>query len=687
MAEFRYKAFMSYSHMDEAIAEWLHRGLESYRVPRNLVGKLKGDGEVPSRIRPVFRDRDDLSSSSDLKDTVKQALSDSENLIVLCSPEAAASHWVNEEIRQFAALGRADRIYCIIVGGVAKEDGLLSALFPPALAEIGIREPLAADARSWSDGKYIAKLKLIAGMLGIRLDELRQRDMQRRRKRQLLAGLAIVTALVLATMTVISQISRQHERDKAEQLATFIVDLGERLKSDVDLETLAIISAESFKHLQGLDPDKLSPETGKKVALSLRQMGRISQLQGRPDEAFEPFKRSYDLLSSLHDKYPQRQDMLFELGNAAYYIGNLHYDQGRHEEAVESMQTYYRLAQSLLDTDPENPDWIMELSYAHNNLAALQLGSGKGINQETLFHVAEATRLKKQMMSLRPGDEAVADSYSTTLAWAADAQFQACNLEESRELRIRARELAESTMLAEPGNNDLKRRYAYSITGVVRIQVALGQLGLVEEDLRLAISILQQLSAADPSNITYREEMLYRRVMLAKLLSDIGQIESATILMKELKTEFELTGEYENKGIRKQKEYIELLLAYADTETQLGHKESANDLLQTVFQESSKESGIQTGDLFDIQRLVKARYLWWWLNRENSPEDFPALPGFEKADTGEFRSCIEADSAARVYVMEDKQEAAASEIAYLKARGYAEPSFIRFCKGAGFCEG
>ena len=98
MAELRYRAYISYSHKDEAWAAWLHRALESYRVPRHLVGTKTSVGEVPARIRPVFRDRDDLSSATDLEGTVKQALADSENLIVVCSPDAATSHWVKEEI-------------------------------------------------------------------------------------------------------------------------------------------------------------------------------------------------------------------------------------------------------------------------------------------------------------------------------------------------------------------------------------------------------------------------------------------------------------------------------------------------------------------------------------------------------------------------------------------------------------
>ena len=92
MTELRYRAYISYSHKDEVWAAWLHRALESYRVPRKLVGHTSAYGTVPARIRPVFRDRDDLSSSTDLGGTVSQALAESENLIVVCSPEAAASH-------------------------------------------------------------------------------------------------------------------------------------------------------------------------------------------------------------------------------------------------------------------------------------------------------------------------------------------------------------------------------------------------------------------------------------------------------------------------------------------------------------------------------------------------------------------------------------------------------------------
>src|SRR5678809_538474 len=91
----RFRAFISYSHQDELWAQWLHKALESYRVPRKLVGQTTAAGVIPERLAPIFRDRDELPSATDLNRKVNEALGESANLIVVCSPRSAASRWVN----------------------------------------------------------------------------------------------------------------------------------------------------------------------------------------------------------------------------------------------------------------------------------------------------------------------------------------------------------------------------------------------------------------------------------------------------------------------------------------------------------------------------------------------------------------------------------------------------------------
>ena len=85
---FKYRAFISYSHSDEKWARWLHRRLETYRLPRNLVGRETAFGPVPARFTPVFRDRDELATATSLGATLVAALEQSACQIVICSPSA-----------------------------------------------------------------------------------------------------------------------------------------------------------------------------------------------------------------------------------------------------------------------------------------------------------------------------------------------------------------------------------------------------------------------------------------------------------------------------------------------------------------------------------------------------------------------------------------------------------------------
>ncbi len=195
----KYWAFISYCHRDENWARWLHRAIEGYRVPGRLVGRSTRNGVVPTRLYPVFRDRDELPTSANLGESLLNALKQSRFLIVICSPEAAASRWVNEEVRAFKALGREDRVLCLVVEGEPnasdRRDSVQQECFPPAVryrvSAEGLlgqerSESLAADARPGKDGRLDVKLKLLAGLLGVGLDELKQREKERQR-----AGLSL----------------------------------------------------------------------------------------------------------------------------------------------------------------------------------------------------------------------------------------------------------------------------------------------------------------------------------------------------------------------------------------------------------------------------------------------------------------------------------------------------------------
>ena len=243
----RYVAYISYTTTDRSVARWLHRAIETYRVPRKLRARM--DPDKPMRLKPVFLDREELSSSSDLAESLRNALIESDFLVIVCSPAAAASRWVNEEVRVFREQGKADRILCLIVAGepLAAKRGFAPDLecFPPALlgtaveGQIGAEsgsEPLAADLRDGGDSRRNARLKIIAALLGVSFDELRHRDHARQRQRLAVLGFtATAGCVVFAGLAVAAWVAREEaERQRqiavqksltAERTADFLVSL------------------------------------------------------------------------------------------------------------------------------------------------------------------------------------------------------------------------------------------------------------------------------------------------------------------------------------------------------------------------------------------------------------------------------------------------------------------------------
>lgn len=197
----RFRAFISYSQRDKAVARRLHRALESYRVPAGVAAGLGPD----RRLGRFFRDDEEMGASQSLGAALEGALDDAEALIVLCSPAAARSTWVDAEVRHFKSRGDG-RVYAVIAAGEPNAADPALECFCPALKQrigrdgrpTGERdEPRAPDLRREGLSRVVAQLA--AGLLNLPFDDLWQRDRRRARQRMLAwaaAGTATSATLV-----------------------------------------------------------------------------------------------------------------------------------------------------------------------------------------------------------------------------------------------------------------------------------------------------------------------------------------------------------------------------------------------------------------------------------------------------------------------------------------------------------
>ena len=156
--DLEYFVFISYSSLDNEWAIWLKHELEHYHLPASFNGRK----DVRDNLRKVFRDRDELSAGPEWDEQVQQALANTNNLIVVCSPNAAKSDAVNEEIERFIALGKEDHIFPFIVEGNKPED-----CFPKALKHSKLGGDVNKDG-----GRDSAFVKVVAGMLKLSFPSL-----------------------------------------------------------------------------------------------------------------------------------------------------------------------------------------------------------------------------------------------------------------------------------------------------------------------------------------------------------------------------------------------------------------------------------------------------------------------------------------------------------------------------------
>jgi tetratricopeptide (TPR) repeat protein len=542
-----YRGFLSYSHKDGGAAAKLHRQLEGYRLPKTLtVG-----GRAPERLTPIFRDREELSAGSDLSAQVQHALAGSDALIILCSPHAKASKWVNKEIETFRALHPDRPILAAILSGDPE------AAFPHALVSSGA-EPIAADLRAGKDGWRLGHLKLVAGLAGVPLDALVQRDAQRqlRRVTAITVG-ALATVVALSVLLVVAMKARseaQHQRRQAEGLVEYMLtDLRDRLKGVGRLDVMTDVNERAIAYYGAQDLlSDLPPESLDRRARILHAMGEDDEKRGQLDLALNKFLEAHRTTAAILAKRPQDADALFAHAQSEYWVGEAAWRKNDRATTTRYWQNYLTQAQALARVEPDSVRSNMEQGYAHGNLCDLY--------QRDEFDLDQAEKACQQ--SLR---------------------FEA------------------KALMQEPKNRNNLRELANRRGWTAEVYLAKKSYAAALTERAKERALITQLLTRDPENVEDQQRLIWSQVGSAVAFSRSGTPKAAISLLHASRTKLDMLIEREKSDLSMLPVKIKLLIELAGAQKHAGDSgwqatlRAAKDVNQAYF--------AATGDAIRKQRF------------------------------------------------------------------------------------
>jgi tetratricopeptide (TPR) repeat protein len=528
-----YWAFLSYCSGDHAVARWLQRALEAYVVPRRLVDRPTPAGPAPRRFRPVFRDRTDMAADADLAERIGWAIERSAYLIVICSPEAARSIWVEREIASFRTTHGDSRILALIVSG--EPAGGPQDCFPAALrrrtgADAALTEPIAADLRPGGDGRRMALLKIVAGMLGIGLDELIRRDHQRRHRRMFAVTAGSIAAMavmaVLATEAFIARNEAQKQRAHAEGLIEFMLtDLRKQLEPSGRLNLMDGVGREALKYYEAQLPRGLDAPSLARRARALRLMGEISVQRGDLAVALASFRQASDTTRELMRRMPDDGASIFNHAQNVFWVGEIARRRGELADAESAFRQYRILADRLTALDPENDDWRTEVAYADSALGVLLLQENRPVDASAAFQ--KTLEVDQELARRHPEDLNRQVEVGQGHAWLADALREQGRLADARRHRESELAIYQAVLLKDPNLRQAKSSSIVALHTLGRLAQLRGDLDGALVTFNDAASRAQALLDTERENMEVTSLAAIIEIDLGEALLAAGRVDAA----------------------------------------------------------------------------------------------------------------------------------------------------------------
>lgn len=651
---YKYKAFISYSHKDKAWAEWLMRALEAYRIPRRLVGRTTDKGAVPGSLAPIFRDRDELPATDRMSERLFTALADSEFLIVICSPSAATSKLVNQEIAEFKRVHGGGNILSLITGGTPFASTPTDECFPEALQhrfhEDGARaglaaEGLAADAREDGDGKQMALAKLVAGLIGVGLNEIVRRQTQRRNRRIAAAAAAAAASLmVMGYLTFEATTARREAVELAriaqaktleaekhladnEKLALYVMtSVYEELLKAGNLDALERLSNQMLDYFASIDDDNLSATQMFNFTGNLIRLALTYDRRGESERARAIFESMLVMSRQLRADMPESSRALNRLQNNLFFVGDLAERQGRVEDAEGAFRERLELLSNIGDLAVpfDRPDWPTtwrtepgafwrEKKADAESVMARLLANTLGRPAEAIDHGMVGLLPREQMGAIRQDNQPAIYSLATAYQYLGDAYRSAGRLEEAFATYEKQLALLTALLEFEPGNFQSLHWALGAKLKVAQLHQMRGNLTDAQMLFRSIATDFDRLTEQEPGDTNWLAEAASSYAGLAELSLQLGDRAAAASALARATAQIDEALTRDNTGVadrltKYRTKLTQARLALAETEHAVAERltsqleaaiaaEDSNYFWAAGAREHQSETALLMGDL------------------------------------------------------------------------------------------
>ncbi len=385
-----YDAFISYSHAkDKPIAAAL----------QSVVQRL-GKPWYRRRALRVFRDDTSLSATPHLWPSIEQALAQSRFLILLASPEAAASPWVGKEIEYWLAHKSPETLLIAQTGGMlgwdhAKGDFAWSDAtpLPAVLRGKFAAEPRWVDLGAYRDGANPRDARFMdlgadfaAAIHGMPKEDLLSQEVRQQRRALTLAWSAAGTLFVLGGLAVwqwqVASIERQRAVDAlgaARKTAepkreTLVFDLARELRNrpgmPVDLVNDILERVQTLQRQLGSAGSTV--ELLRLEAASLTELSDSYQRQGNRAAALEAIRRAVAILEAISKQHPDQRLVQRDLAVGLNQLADLLRDDAPWSEVLALHRRALALVERLAAADPDNLDLQRDVWLTSNKIAEVQ---------------------------------------------------------------------------------------------------------------------------------------------------------------------------------------------------------------------------------------------------------------------------------------------------------------------------